>query len=555
LSFASREKGLFQLTVPTGGGKTKASLRFALHHAKKHKMERIIYVVPYTSIIDQNARVAREIFETGNKTGRQIVLEHHSNLTQEKDTWQSKILSQNWDAPIVFTTAVQFLETLFGSGTRGARRMHQLANAVIIFDEIQTIPVKTIHLFNNAINFFVEQCGSTVVLCTATQPLLDKVDAGKGAARLSVDPQMAPDTETIFEELHRATIEDKRKVGGWTDDEIAKAALDEMKASGSALVIVNTKSQAKAIYGICREREKEADIFHLSTSMCPAHRRVVFDKIRKCLDPDTPKPVVCISTQLIEAGVDVDFGSVIRCLAGLDSIAQAAGRCNRNGLRQFGRVLVVNPQNENLDRLPDIRIAKDKAERVLGEYKDDPEAFAHNLQSPAAMDRYYEYYFYSRKSEMDYPVKNKGGQKKYDLLTLLSRNASAVEAFKRKNGKAPAFSLRQSFKSAAEEFKAIDTATEGVIAPYGADGKRIVNEMLSSADPKERHKLLMKAQSFSVNMYPREVEKLDKVRGYYEIWPGSGVYCLYPQYYSDEFGFSVEPVGPMPTLIVSEGNG
>jgi len=169
LQFAVREKGLFQLTVPTGGGKTLASLRFALHHAAKHKMDRIIYVVPYISIIDQNARVARSVFAPLEVNGRQVVLEHHSNLTPEQDTSESKLLAENWDAPIIYTTAVQLLETLFAARTRGVRRLHQLANTVIIFDEIQTIPIRTVHLFNNAINFLVSQCGSTVVFCTATQ--------------------------------------------------------------------------------------------------------------------------------------------------------------------------------------------------------------------------------------------------------------------------------------------------------------------------------------------------------------------------------------------------
>ncbi|MBD3305300.1 CRISPR-associated endonuclease Cas3'', partial [candidate division KSB3 bacterium] len=175
--FGQREKGLYSLTVPTGGGKTLASLRFALHHAQKNKMSRIIYVVPYTSIIDQNADEVRKIFKELSQTaGKEIVLEHHSNLAPEKETPQGRLIAENWDARIIYTTAVQFLEALFGSGTRGVRRMHQLANAVIVFDEIQTLPVRIVHLFNNAINFLIDLCGSTVVFCTATQPCLDKVD-------------------------------------------------------------------------------------------------------------------------------------------------------------------------------------------------------------------------------------------------------------------------------------------------------------------------------------------------------------------------------------------
>ena len=160
---AERPRGIYTLTVPTGGGKTLASLRFALHHAARWGMDRIIYVSPYTSIIDQNAEAVREILEPEGTPFGSMVLEHHSNLTPIEQTWRSKILSENWDAPIVFTTAVQVLEALFGRGTRGVRRMHRMANAILIFDEIQTLPVRCVHLFNNAMNFLAERCGSTVV--------------------------------------------------------------------------------------------------------------------------------------------------------------------------------------------------------------------------------------------------------------------------------------------------------------------------------------------------------------------------------------------------------
>ena len=173
-----KPKGIYQLTVPTGGGKTLASLRFALNHAAHHKMDRVFYVIPYTSIIDQNADEVRKILEDRDQNGNyldQVVLEHHSNLTPEEESHRHNLLAENWDAPVVFTTQVQFLEALFGAGTRSARRMHQLANSVIIFDEVQTIPINMIHMLNVALRFLVDDCGATVVLCTATQPPLDKV--------------------------------------------------------------------------------------------------------------------------------------------------------------------------------------------------------------------------------------------------------------------------------------------------------------------------------------------------------------------------------------------
>jgi CRISPR-associated endonuclease/helicase Cas3 len=539
LSFAEREKGLYQLSVPTGGGKTLASLRFALSHAKKHRMDRIIYVAPYTSIIDQNARVARSIFENNKNTGKQIVLEHHSNLTPEQDTWSSKILSENWDAPIVFTTAVQLLETLFGAGTRGVRRMHQLANAVIVFDEVQTLPINTIHLFNNAINFMVGHCGSTVLFCTATQPLLDQVDVKKGAARLSDNPEMIPDIQSLFRDLRRVDVIDKRKTGGWTVDEVADVALQEMANTGSVLVVVNMKSQAREVYLRCREKSER--VFHLSTSMCPAHRMDILNKIRVCLDPADPKPIVCISTQLIEAGVDVDFGMVIRYLAGLDSIAQAAGRCNRNGLRETSRVFIVNPSKENLDNLPDIHKAKEVTERVLHEYQDDPAAFDNDLQSPKIMARYYYYYFFERAHEMAYSVSAKDIGRDDTLLSLLSTNERSIAAYKRVNKAVPEYFLRQSFKSAADAFRVIDSPTEGVIVPYGEDD-HLIAKMLASVQIGDKVSLLKRAQRYSVNIFPHQMKLLKDNCCLHEVWECSKIYWLDSRYYSEEFGVSIEQI-------------
>ncbi len=545
--FGNREKGLYQLTVPTGGGKTLASLRFALHHADRHKMSRIIYVIPYTSIIDQNARVARSVFSLLEASGKQIVLEHHSNLTPEQDTNQSKLLAENWDAPIIYTTAVQFLETLFAAGTRGVRRLHQLANAVIIFDEIQTIPINTVHLFNNAINFLVSQAGSTVIFCTATQPLLDKVDSTKGAACLSVDSQMMSDVGRLFRELQRVTIEDRCKDEGWRVDEVAEATLKQLEKTGSVLVIVNKKAQARELYQSLNGKTEH--IYHLSTSMCPAHRTAVLDMIRACLDPKTPVPVICISTQLIEAGVDVDFGSVIRYMAGLDSIAQAAGRCNRHGIRDIGEVLIVNVANEGLDKLAEIRMAQEVTKRVLREFRDDPTVFDHDLLSPKAIDRYYLYYFYQRAHEMTFPFPHKELGRDDDLLNLLSLNTGSVEAYKRTNNQTPPLNLRQSFMSAAKAFKAIDSPTEGVIVPY-SEGERIIAKLSASSHFNDRSKLLKEAQRYSVNLFPHELAKLKDKRRLYEAWDGSGVYCLDERNYSGEFGTSTDDVSEMKPLIV-----
>ncbi len=547
--FFEKPKGLYQLTVPTGGGKTLASLRFALHHADKYKMDRIIYVLPYTTIIDQNAEEIRRVLEEKNESGKyshRVVLEHHSNLMPEQETARQKVLSENWDAPVVLTTNVQVLEALFGSGTRGARRMHQLANAVIIFDEIQTLPIKCVQLFNVAINFLVNNCGSTVVLCTATQPLLDKIEPKSRALLITAEQQMVPNAQQLFDDLKRVEVYDRTKTSGWTNDEIKELAGQQVAKSCSVLVVVNTKTSAREIYRACTQICKT---YHLSTHMCPAHRMLVLDQVKACLDDK--QPVICVSTQLIEAGVDISFGSVIRYLAGLDSIAQAAGRCNRHNERcpALGEVYIINPAKENIEGIYDIKIAKEKAERLLAEFNDNPEKFGNNRISPEAMEQYYQYYFYQRANEMNYPVSSQSAVGRADdLFNLLSSNNVSVKEYMRINKKAPEILLRQAFMAAAKSFEVIETVVRGIIVPYGKVGKDLISKLCAVMEIDKQYKLLRRAQRYSVNVFPNVLEKLQKQGAIHEAKIGSGVLYLDGRYYSDEFGVSEIPVNDMDFL-------
>ncbi|NGZ02279.1 MAG: CRISPR-associated helicase/endonuclease Cas3 [Nitrospira sp. WS238] len=545
---ASRAKGIYTLTVPTGGGKTLASLRFALHHAKKWKMDRIIYVVPFTTIIDQNAEIVRAILEPSEEDRGRIVLEHHSNLTPEEQGWKEKILTENWDSPVVYTTNVQLLEALFGAGTRGARRMHQLANSVLVFDEVQAIPVNCVHLFNNGINFLVEHCGSTAVLCTATQPLLNRVDKNKGAMRFVDGNEIMPDVKQLFDDLKRVEVLNQRKPGGWTNEEIVRLALKEVDKSGSCLVIVNTRKVAKALFQYCRERTS-IPIYHLSTNMCPAHRKNILGQLRERLST-SDSPVICISTQLIEAGVDIDFGTVIRLMAGLDSIAQAAGRCNRHKRKPIGRVYIVNSADENLDMLKDIRCGRDVTERILDEAKTGDWNFDGNLLAPKAMERYFDYYFFARRDEMGYPVSAKTVGRDDTLLNLLSINSIAEGEFKRCHNARPNIYLRQSFMSAARAFKAIDAPTRGVIVPYGEGGRELINELCTAFAIEKQHDLLRKAQQYTVNVFPHELKRLQEQGAVHAIQDGIDILYLHTPYYSEELGLGLTPDGPMEVLCV-----
>ncbi len=555
--FSSKVKGIYQLTVPTGGGKTLASLRFALNHAAVHKMDRVFYIIPFTSIIDQNADEIRKILEDKDENGKyldRVVLEHHSNLTPEEETKRQNLLSENWDAPIVFTTQVQFLETLFGSGTRSVRRMHQLANSVIIFDEVQTIPVRCVHMFNIAIRFLVNNCGASVILCTATQPLLDKVDPVQRSLSITHEQKMIQNEKELFQKLKRIEVFDVRKeTDAWSEEEVADLVEKELKEMGSVLIIVNKKDSARSLYQKLSEK-KSTNVYHLSTNMCPAHRLNVLNIVKGRLDEK--KNVICVSTQLIEAGVDIDFGTVIRYMAGLDSIVQAAGRCNRNGKRKFGRVYIVNPKDESLDKLKDIKIGAGDADRVLREFKNNPEMFDNDRLGIKAMEQFYKYYFYNRSKEMSYPVTadNAVIGRSDDLFNLLSLNTNSIDEYKRVHNAYPSIPLKQSFQSAAKAFHAIDSPTRGVIVQYGKNGKKLVRSLCAIdrlKKPRFWFKMLKLAQRYSVNIYPYVFDDLYKQRAIHEVQKDTGIFYLDNENYSDEFGLSKEIVNEMETFIIS----
>ena len=568
LKRASDSQGIYTLTVPTGGGKTLASLRYALHHAQKHNLDRIIYIIPYTSIIDQNAEEVRKIYCLDLKEDdngefhscrecsecEKWVLEHHSNLEPEKQSWQDKLLSENWDKPIVFTTMVQFLDAWFGGGTRGARHIHPMTNAVLIFDEIQTLPVKCVHLFCNVLNWLMTFGKSTAVLCTATQPLLsesglqhfpkDKREsiAARGLLKQPAHAEiMGTDEqrEELYKKLSRVEIRFNEKAGGWNVEEAGTFLLEQFQTTQSCLFIVNTKKWAQELYQYCQRQNVPPEaLFHLSTNQCAAHRKAIFDIIKARLK--NKEPVICISTQLIEAGVDISMACVIRALGGLDSIAQAAGRCNRHGEKEGkGQVWVLNLQEQDFTRiLPDIQAGKTHAERVFRDFA------GQDILQPAAMERYFEYYFYQRSDEMAYYVKNSATG---SLLDWLSDNA--LNPYGEKNNKIskPLPLLMQSFKSAGRAFQAIDAPTRAVIVPYG-EGTELIAKLCGKWDPKEMHRTLQKAQRYSVNVFPNVWDKLQKENALHETIEGSGIYYLKERHYNDEFGLSLDETSDMTFL-------
>lgn len=329
--------GFFRLTVPTGGGKTRSGMAFGLRHAITHGMGRVIFAIPYTSIIEQTADVYRDIF------GKEAVLEHHSAVAYDDEldniddgTSWARLASQNWDAPIIVTTTVQLFESLLSNKTSKCRKLHNIANSVIVLDEVQTLPTKLLAPILDVLRQLVNHYGVTVVFCTATQPALEDSPYLKGIKNIK---EIVNKPATLFSVMKRVNYQKPSKDEKWDWKRVAA----EMSQSPQCLAIVNTKDDAMSLLSTIND----PSALHLSTLLCGAHRRDVLGKIRKLLDEG--KPCRLVSTQVVEAGVDLDFPLVLRAIGPLDRVVQAAGRCNRNGkMEERGRVVVFNPADAKI---------------------------------------------------------------------------------------------------------------------------------------------------------------------------------------------------------------
>ena len=457
---ADHDRGLFTLTVPTGGGKTVASVAFALRHAVRNQMDRVIYVIPYTSIIEQTAEVFRGIF------GAENVLEHHSNAAYEVnesgDTLQYKLVraTENWDAPIVVTTAVQFFESLYSNKPSKCRKLHNIANSVIIFDEAQMLPTPHLRPCVAAIAKLVTDFRATAVLCTATQPVLNDLFQQYAPDRPIVE--LCPDAKELSTQLRRVRF---TQIGRVNAEDLSQ----KLAALSQVLCIVNSRAAAQEVF----RKLPEEGRFHLSTLMYPAHRRAVLSDIRRRLTAGQPCRVV--ATSLIEAGVDVDFPAVFRELAGVDSILQAAGRCNREGKRCAEDSIVT--VFEGVSATPQLLQVNIGAAR---------EALSGGAD-PADLDTVRRY-FVSYRSLMQ--------QSRLD-------KANIIGLFE--TGSMP-------FRTAAERFHLIDSATKTIYVPL-ADGVVLVQRLQNGERSRE---LFRQLGQYSVNVYDRHFNDL-LAAGYLEI--------------------------------------
>ncbi len=490
LNAGSRKKGIYTLSLPTGAGKTLSSLRFALEHAKINKLKRIIYVIPYLSIIDQTAKGFKEIF---GDEAEELILEHHSNLDvlneQDDDEWveHHKLLTSRWDSPIILTTMVQFLETIYSNKASDLRKFHNMSESVFIFDEIQALPLKCVHLFNMAINFLSSIGQSSTLLCTATQPALATVPCPINVCEKAEVLTLTDEEKTLFRRVNIVN----QIAEPLTFDEIADLIKREIDKGKSTLVIMNTKKTAEGVFDACKDLVCEKAF--LTTNLCALHRKDVIARMKSHLSKG--KKVLCVSTQLIEAGVDISFDCVIRAEAGLDSIIQAAGRCNRHGTASKPQnVYIIDPADESLRGLPEI----DEAKRIMNRLFDDMD----DVQAEEAIQLYNHYLFGNSQAQtkMDYPVDQT------TIYTQLS-NDPLVRRYKFHNNQ-QTYTLPIAFKSASEAFSVIDGAHIGVIVPYKRVGEeesrvyQLISEFQEVAfDAKRRSKIMKELQQYSVTMY------------------------------------------------------
>ncbi|HHW18969.1 MAG TPA: CRISPR-associated helicase Cas3' [Firmicutes bacterium] len=481
LAAAKQKPGLFTLTVPTGGGKTLSSLAFALKHAVLHGLERVIYVIPFTSIIEQNAQIFREA------VGADAVLEHHSNVVSRSRSLDDdgnirlELAEENWDMPLIVTTNVQFFESLFSNKSSRCRKLHNIARSVIILDEAQMLPVELLKPCVAALEELVRNYGASVVLCSATQPALNKLFSGETVVR-----EIASDPRGLQVALKRVEV---ANIGTLSDETVAKNMMEHEQV----LCIVNTRAHARNLF----ERLGSGNgHFHLSAGMCPVHRARRLAEIRARLSAG--KSCRVVSTQLIEAGVDVDFPVVFRAIAGIDSIAQAAGRCNREGKLTLGKVFVFSPEGkEGMSHVWFKRTASIAASLLDEEI--DP-------LSLVAIQRYFSDLYFYEGEQLDAK----------DIMSMLETGAK---------------SLNFPFEQVADVFKVIGDDTFGIVVPFDDQCRNLLSQVDTQGISRT---LARRLQPYTVSVRAWEFERL-RDKGALEDRGGLAV-LRDMKLYDDKFG-------------------
>lgn len=515
--------GIYRLDLPTGAGKTNLSMRYAFHQLVDQNKSRFFYITPFLSVLEQNASEIRKVI------GDVGILEHHSNVVKqtadndEKEAAMSDYLIESWDNQTVLTSMVQFFQTLFKTKSANIRRFSNLANSVLILDEVQSLPIEVTTLFNLTMNFLNKVMNTTIILCTATQPAYDstaikhKLSYGGKYGEAADIVELTHGEKEIFSRTELRKFDENNQHSNLSDLVDFVLGNDE-----SILAIFNTKKTVDKFY-MMLEGLTDRPIYQLSTNMCAQHRLDIISEIKQYLKKGIP--IICVSTQLIEAGVDIDFNRVIRSYAGVDSIVQASGRCNREGKRDKGQVTLVNltNQEENILPLKEIKAKKDTTEYIL-----------HKISSPIEMTLlnrdFFEYYYANNQGSMDYPLSH--GESVYDYLSINSYQD-------RNNFKGK---LKQAFKTAGLKMNLINNDTIGVLVPYGeAIEKLLVLEELCEYDyPSVEDYQTIKAFLKELQPYTVNVRKHDQILEATKSYLNGQIQILSDGYYDEKKGITLE---------------
>lgn len=528
-----------------------ASLNFALHHALETGKRRIIYVIPYLSITSQTVATFQNML--GLDADSNIVLEHYSTAglqnsdntgsigtSEEEDAKerQRKLASERWDNPIIVTTMVEFLETVMSARGTKLRKFHNMANSVIIFDEIQSLPLNIINPFNEVVSFLSTILDSTILLCSATQPLLERT--ARKNLRLSDEPDLIDNTDGYEEKLKRTRIIASQE--SKSCEELANIIYEQALRNGNCLSIVNTKSEARKMYQCLQELNADGqfELIHLSTAMCGKHRADQLARIKVLTDPHDSKPVICVSTQLIEAGVDLSFACVVRAMAGLDSIMQAAGRCNRNGeSKEIKDVYVYPLQGEERfkDYLPEIHRGKKLTLQIMGEHPDA------DLLSTGMLNEFYGMLLQSEdrdggNSLLDGPLwkKENAGKTIYELLAYNESQRKQFENNTMEERYNPFFA--QAFKTVGNEYRVIPKITHNVVVPYGNAMELL--DMLGHGELREKIAILRRLQEYTVSLFDYEYKILNEKHAISIASEDFDICVLNGDYYKGEYGVVTE---------------
>ena len=530
LSAAQRlSAGIYRLYVPTGGGKTYSALRFCVETARRQNAQRLFYFAPYKSITRQNADNIRRAL------GAEYVLEHHSDVLFDPDQQEQReqwlALSQRWQgSPVICTTMVQLLNTLFAAPRQNVRRLAALAGSVLLLDEVQALPLRDTCLLTLALNTLVYLFGCTVILCTATQPDLTQIPY---PLQFSRGKDLVPDYQARFQQFRRTRIVPPAVPGEQSLPAIADFVAGLLKENRSILVILNTKGTVNRLFdALAPLMPPDCPLFCLTTYLCQQHRDDVLAQITRRLRDG--QPLVCISTQLIEAGVDLSFDCVVRDLAGLPSIAQAAGRCNRHGDAGCRPVYLIECAGEHLNALPEIHDGREITRALLAQLPPGTD-----LLSPQVIQMYYQRYYSGPRHRLDmqYPV-SPGGCAATTMVDLLCSNPRGVQAFL-EQGRRPERpkDLCQAFGTAEAAFEAIPDETLPVLVPYGAGRDELLRLQSAGGTPA----LLRELQPYTVSLSRSQCQRLGSAL--YPVLDGAALVLQEPYYDSDHKGLTFTPNG------------